>query len=225
MLKKKLTREDIAIIIANLIPVYGVWFEGWSAVEAFIVYALETLIIGMLTVLKLLIATLTKGRDTWYNKGTSTPVSGLFFVFFFILHFGIFAAVQTTVFSQTADITPKGSGAMHFFFHWYTYINKDIAIMLGGFLVSYLVSNFIPFLLNGDYRKKPMMLLMFEPYARIFIQQLTVILGSMFLSFGFGKGFILVFAVAKLFFDVYVNFNGAIDKSMKDLQEDQASSN
>jgi Family of unknown function (DUF6498) len=51
------------------------------------------------------------------------------------------------------------------------------------------------------------MRLMFQPYGRIFIQQITVIIGSMFLSLGFGKGFILVFALVKLFFDLYVNFD------------------
>jgi len=31
MIKKKLSRSDYFIIAANLIPVYGVLFEGWSA--------------------------------------------------------------------------------------------------------------------------------------------------------------------------------------------------
>lgn len=220
IIKKKLTKADMVAIFANLLPVYGVWFEGWSAIEAFIVYALETLIIGMLTVLKLLIATFAKGKDTWYNHGAKANVGGLFFVFFFIVHFGIFTAVQTTIFSQVAGITPNGSGMMHFFFHWYTYINKEIGIMLGGFLFSYLVNNFAPFIISADYKRKSMMLLMFEPYGRIFIQQFTVILGSMFLGFGFEKGFILVFAIAKIFFDVYINFEKMLNKNMVDLQKE-----
>lgn len=219
LIKRKLTKGDIFIIIANLIPVYGVWFEDWSATEAFIVYALETLIIGLLTVLKLLIATFVKGKDNWYNNGSSTMVSGFFFIFFFIIHFGLFALVQTTIFSQAANITPKGSGMMHFFFHWPSYINEEIGIMLAGFVVSYLFNNFLPFVVNADYRRKSMMLLMFEPYGRIFIQQFTVILGSMFLSFGFGKGFILVFALAKLFFDLYVNFEELMNKGMDEMEK------
>ncbi len=219
MLKRKLTRTDSFIILSNLIPVYGVWFLDWSAVDVFIVYALETLLIGAITLLKMLVATIYKGNDTWYNQGTSSSVSGLFFMFFFLLHFGLFAAVQTAIFSQSANITPPGSGMLHFFFHFYEYINKDIAIMLAGFGVSYLAWNFIPFLLRQEYKTTPMMLLMFQPYGRIFIQQFTVILGSMFLSFGFGKGFILVFAVAKIFFEVMVHFDGIINKSMKEMQE------
>ncbi|HUR67293.1 MAG TPA: DUF6498-containing protein, partial [Chitinophagaceae bacterium] len=82
---KQLTRNDWLIILSNLIPVFGVWFMGWSAVEVFTVYALETVIIGILTILKLLIATLVRKNDTWYNEGTKSQVSGLFFIFFFIL--------------------------------------------------------------------------------------------------------------------------------------------
>jgi Family of unknown function (DUF6498) len=219
MFKKKLTQGDIFLIIANLVPVYGVWFEGWSAVEAFIVYALETLLIGIITIMKMLVATFFRGKDTWYNQGSSQQVSGFFFIVFFILHFGLFALVQTTIFSQAAGITAPGKGMMHFFFHWYEYINKDIGIMLIALGVGHLAKNFMPFVLSGQYKTVSMMLLMFQPYGRIFIQQFTVILGSMFLSFGFGKGFILVFALAKTFFEIAVDFDGIIEQSMTKIKK------
>jgi Family of unknown function (DUF6498) len=217
---RNITQGDIFLIIANLVPVFGVWFLNWSAVEAFIVYALETLMIGVLTVLKMLIVTFFKKKDTWHNQGKSTQVSGLFFIFFFIMHFGIFALVQSTIFAQTAGITPPGKGMMHFFFHWYEYINKDIGIMLMSLGVGHLARNFIPFVATGEYKTISMMNLMFQPYGRIFIQQFTVILGSMFLSFGLGKAFILIFVLAKIFFDVFVNFEDAINKSMAKVEKD-----
>ncbi|HEY6504958.1 MAG TPA: DUF6498-containing protein [Chitinophagaceae bacterium] len=225
MYKRKLTRNDLFVIAANLLPVFGVWFLGWSATEVFIVYALETLIVGIMTLLKMAVITLARGKDLWYNQGSSTPVSGLFFMFFFTIHYGLFAAVQATIFSQSANITPSGSGLMHFFFHWYDYVNKDIAIMLAGFVASYFVTSFIPFVASGEYKTISMMRVMFQPYGRIFIQQFTVILGSMFLSFGWGKGFILVFAVAKIFFEVYVNFDEVINKSLKDLDKKNQDNN
>jgi hypothetical protein len=219
MFNRKLTKGDFFAIAANLIPVYGVWFLGWSATEVFIVYALETIIVGVMTLLKMAVITFARKKDIWYNEGTSTSVSGLFFMAFFTLHYGLFAAVQATIFSQSANITPQGSGLMHFFFHWYDYINKDIATMLFGFIISYLARSFVPFIVSGEYKTISMMRVMFQPYGRIFIQQFTVILGSMFLTFGWGKGFILVFALAKIFFDVYINFDHIIDKSMADMKK------
>lgn len=216
---RQLRKDDWLIIISNLIPVYGVWFLGWSAVEVFIVYALETLIIGLLTVLKLLIATFARKTDTWHNQGSTSQVSGLFFIVFFVLHFGIFAAVQTAIFSGVAGINPPGKGALYFFFHWWEYINEDIAWMLGGFIISYLARDFVPFIMKGDYKSVPMMILMFQPYGRILVQQFTVILGSMFLTFQLGKVFMLVFAVAKIFVEVFLNFDRIINKTMETLKE------
>lgn len=217
--RRKLTKEDLILIIANLIPVYGVWFLGWDAVDAFIVYALETLIVGVLTILKLAVIALFRKKDTWYNEGSSTKVSGVFFIIFFILHFGLFAVIQTTIFSQSANIVPPGSGPLDFFFHWYSYINEDITIMLCGFIASYLTRFFLPFIINAGYKTISMARVMFQPYGRIFIQQFTVILGSMFLELGWGKAFILIFAIVKIFFEIYVNLDHVIDKSMADAEK------
>lgn len=222
MFKRKLTQGDFYLIVANAVPVYGVWFLGWSAVEAFTVYALETLIIGMLTLLKMAVVTIVRRNDLWHNNGTTTRVSGLFFMVYFTLHYGLFACVQSTIFSQVTYITPPGSGPMHFFFHWYEYINKDIGIMLGTFVVGYLARSFYPFIVNGEFRTISMTRLMFQPYGRIFIQQFTVIVGSMFLSFGFDKGFILVFALTKMWMDVHINFDKVLDKTMMDLDKESA---
>ena len=219
LFRKKLNRNDWLIIISNLIPVTGVWLLGWSATEVFIVYALETLLAGILTVIKLLIATFAQRSDTWYNGKQQSQVSGLFFIFFFVLHFGIFAAVQTAIFSQTAGIIPQGKSFLYFFFHWWEYINEDIAYMLAGFMVSYFARDLIPFLQRKEYKTVPMMLLMFQPYGRIIIQQFTVILGSMFLSFGLGGGFILVFALVKIFMEVYFPFGDILKKVGASLKE------
>lgn len=218
MIKRKITRSDIFIIVANLVPVYGVWFLGWSAVEVFIVYALETIITGILTLLKLGVVTLYRKTDTWHNEGSSSRVSGLFFMFFFLLHFGFFIVVQTTLFSKSAGITPSVSGMFYFIFHLTEYINNNIAWMLGGFVISYLATSFIPFLLKEEYKTISMMRLMFQPYGRVFIQQFTVILGSMFLSFGLGNAFVLVFAIAKLFFEVFVDFEEMMNKKMAEVE-------
>jgi Family of unknown function (DUF6498) len=219
MIKRKLIPGDFFLIMANLLPVIGVAFLDWSAIDAFIVYALETLIIGVITLMKIAVITLARKKDTWYNEGSSQQVSGLFFMLFFTLHFGIFAAVQTAIFSQTANIVPPGKGMLHFFFHWYEYINKDIAIMLGAIAFGHLARSFFPFVFNGEYKTISMMKVMFQPYGRIFIQQFTVIIGSMFLSFGWGTGFMIVFVLAKIFFELVLNFDNVINKTMAEMEK------
>ncbi len=220
MFKRRLTWSDYFLIAANLIPVYGVWFEGWAARETFLVYALETFIIGVFTVLKLAITTLCKKTDLWYNNNTATKVSGLFFILFFIVHYGFFALIQTSLFSAVANIGSPNSGLFHFFLHWYEYINKDILIMLGGFILCYLLTDLIPFVGNGDYKRVAMIRLMFQPYGRIFIQQFIVILGSLFLNFNLDKLFILVFAGIKIWLEVFLNLDNYLNKAVADLGVD-----
>lgn len=210
---KRPGRNDWLIILSNLIPVFGALFLGWNAAEVFTVYAMETMIAGIFTILKLLIATFSRGSDDWYNGKSRQKMNGLFFIFFFILHFGIFAAVQTAVFSSVSGIAPPGKGVFHFFFHWWEYINGDIAWMLAGFVVSYLLRDLIPFIQNKEYKSLPMIIIMFQPYGRVVIQQFTVILGSMFLTFGLGAGFILVFALAKIFVEVFLSFDEILKKT------------
>jgi hypothetical protein len=59
------------------------------------------------------------------------------------------------------------------------------------------------------------------PYGRIFVQQFTVILGSMFLSLGAGKVFILIFVLAKLAFELLMNFEAMLKKTTEEMNKEK----
>ncbi|MFM2138007.1 MAG: hypothetical protein RJA57_314, partial [Bacteroidota bacterium] len=122
----------------------------------------------------------------------------------------IFSAVQTAIVTGTAGIIPPGKSGLHFFFNWWTYTNKDIAWMLAAFAIGHAFRELIPFLNGGWYRTLSPLLVMFRPYGRVFIQQITVIVGSMFLVFNLGVGFIVVFAGAKILMEVYFSLDRLI---------------
>ena len=208
--KKRLTQGDWSLLIANLIPVIGVWFLDWSAKEVFLVYCLETIIIGGFTLIKLFITGISgKATDTWETQGGSKMKQPFwFFMLFFLLHYGLFVAVQMGIFFSVSGIGDEhGITFFNFFSKWPSLLTKDAYIMLGAFIVSYGFRLTSDFIMTGDYKTSSLGYLMFQPYGRIFIQQVTVILGSMFLSFGAGKVFILVFAAIKIFFEVFIDFN------------------
>ncbi len=207
MFKRKLTTSDYLLIIVNCIPLYGVWFEGWSASVVFLVYCLETVIIGMVNVLKMAFVTIfVRKKDVWENGGSSTMQSGWFFIFFFIIHYGFFVFVQTQIFFNVSKLIPDGS-----FLTNYSKIPELLGdngmLMLLIFIAYYTLQNVFDFFLPGTYKTISLGRLMFEPYMRIFVQQFVVILGSIFLSFGAGKVFILVFVIAKIFFELFINFS------------------
>ena len=113
MFKRKLTASDYLLIIVNLIPLYCVWFEGWNASLVFLVYCLETVIIGIVNVLKMACVTIfVRKKDDWQNAGSSTMRSGWFFIIFFIAHYGFFVFVQTQIFFNVSNLVPDGSFLM-----------------------------------------------------------------------------------------------------------------
>jgi len=212
MFKRKLSVSDLLLIAVNLIPLYCVWFEGWNASEVFLVYCLETVIIGLINVFKMACVTMfVKKADVWQNVGaSSTMQSGWFFIFFFIIHYGFFVFIQTQMFFSVSGLIPG-----HSFLGGYSKIpgllGDNGKLMLLIFVAYYTVQTFFEFFMTGNYKTISMGRLMFEPYMRIFVQQFVVILGSIFLSFGAGKIFILIFVAAKIFFELFINFKRLLE--------------
>lgn len=217
MIKRKLREGDLFLILANLLPVYGVWFEHWSAKEVFLVYCLETIIIGFFTLVKLGIATAVRKTDWWENNGSRTRMSGLFFMLFFLLHYGLFVGIQTTIFFNVASIEKNGgpSNILQLLNHPTRYLGTEGWLLLMAFIFGYGYENLIGFILHNEYRNKSFGRIMMEPYMRIFVQQFTVILGSFVLMFGAEKVFILLFALAKIFFTVLVDYENVLNKTGK----------
>ena len=206
MFKRKLTIPDFFLILVNLIPLYGVWFEGWDAKEIFIVYCLETVIIGIINVVKMACITIfVRKKDVWEGNG-NTMQSGWFFIFFFIIHYGFFVFVQTQIFFGVSRMIPDGSMIMNYA-KIPELLGHDGKLMLLIFIAYYTVQSIFVFFSSGAYKTVSLGRQMFEPYMRIFVQQFVVILGSMFLTFGAGKIFILIFVIAKIFFELFVNFD------------------
>lgn len=206
MIKRKLTLSNWLLIVVNLIPLYGVWFEGWSASEIFLVYCLETVIVGLVNVLKMAGVTLfVKKSDVWQNGGSISMQSGWFFIFFFIVHYGFFVFVQTQIFFSVSGLIPDGS-LMGSYAQIPALLGHNGKLMLLIFIVYYTLQTIFDFFLTGNYKTISLGRLMFEPYIRIFVQQVVVILGSIFLHFGAGKIFVLIFVIVKIFFELFINF-------------------
>ena len=222
MFKRKLKKGDYFLILINLVPLFGVWFKGWDPKQMFLIYCLETVIIGLYNIIKMAIVTLYKKRDVWENNGSSTMVRGWFFILFFILHYGLFVFVQMNIFGGVTGLSDKtGNGMFSFVFHAADLLTDDSKLVLYGFIVFYGVQMMIDFIASGVYKKTSMGLLMFQPYMRIFIQQFVVILGSMFLQFGAGKIFMLIFVAFKIYFEIFINLDGLLEKARKQQEAER----
>ena len=156
-------------------------------------------------------------KDEWQTTGGSTTKQPFwFFMLFFLLHYGFFVAVQMGMFFAVSGIGDQyGITISNFFSKWASMLTNNAYIMLGVFVVSYGFRLTTDFIMTGEYKTSSLGYLMFQPYGRIFVQQVTVILGSMLLSFGAGKIFILIFALIKIFFEVFIDFNLLLKKAAK----------
>lgn len=210
---RKLTTSDYFLIIANLIPVYGVWFEGWNAAQIFLVFCLETVIIGLFNVLKMGCVTLfVRPTDTWSTEGRVTRMGGLFFIVFFIVHYGFFVFVQTQLFFGVSGII-KTNSLLGSYRDIPRVLGADGRLLLWIFIIYYTLHTLYSFFLSGAYKTISMGKLMFQPYGRIFIQQFVVIIGSMFLGLGLDTVFILILVLVKMGFELFVNFDAFLDRA------------
>lgn len=210
--KKKLTSADVSLILANLLPVVGVWFFDWDPFLIFLVYCLETIIIGLMTLVKLGIAGYLLDNEN--KKSTTHRILGIAgFMLFFILHYGIFVGVQTSMFLGFTD-TMKGLNILQILADPSQYLGATGMVMLAVFTLSYAFETITGYLWYDENKKKSMVRIMMEPYIRIFIQQFTVILGAFFLMFGAGKIFILVFACIKIWITIFIDYEKTINTKL-----------
>lgn len=218
MFKRSLGVSDIFLITINLVPLWGVWFGRWNASEVFMVYCLESVVIGFYNLIKLGIVTLVKKKGVWNDTGEQvTMMPGIFFMFFFLIHFGFFIAIQLSIFLAVSgtQATYGISNAFDFVIHFPRYLSNYSQWLLWGFVLSYGILILKDFILSGAYVTASLNAIMFEPYGRIFVQQFTVIAGSLFLGFGAGNIFIGIFVCVKIFFDVLVNYKRIIEVMVK----------
>ena len=223
-IKKQFTATDIFLILVNLLPLWGVWFRGWDAKQIFLVYCLESVIIGLYNVLMMLLTTFVKKKDIWTNGSYSALVSGYWFVLFFIIHYGFFLAVQIGIFLSISNFNTDTSTVKDFFYalhHLTLNAQTPPAVwLILIFIATHGILVLKDFILTGNYKRASLGVLLFAPYARVFVQQFCVLIGGFFLQFGAGKIFILVFVVVKIFFESVLDYQKMLTETAKAEQAD-----
>lgn len=204
--RSMLNRNSISIILWNLFPVIGVLLWGWQPISIFVCYALETIVVGVFNIFKLIAV---------YRYGLPEPpeqtgTRGLGVIPFFAMHYFFFVFGQLTLFFSINGFEFTGPlNAIH----------NLHAIMLQGpyqiTLLAFIFNNIYLFIYDfcfyKKYKMRNMGQQMFEPYPRIFVQQFVVIFGSfIFKASGNDYAVLIVFVLAKIFFDLLFHSLGII---------------
>jgi hypothetical protein len=179
---------------------------GWSTFEVVVLYWFENVVLGVINVLKMICCSpdpdqinlpdlLAKysamnkddkvaeqqakalAANPWASHG-----SKLFFIPFFVVHYGMFCFVHGAfVFVLLGGDSPFNNGAkMHG--RPGGFLDNDLSpgllVAAAALAASHLVSFFFNYLGKGEYRRTILPVLMIQPYARIFVLHVAIILGA-----------------------------------------------
>lgn len=162
----------VALILANVVPLIGVLFFGWSVWNILIVYWLENGIVGGFNVLKMATATGTATPEQLPNQQAVAVRSKAALIPFFVIHYGLFWVVHGIfVFTLPFLFTGEPGSASG--------VNPG-AILLAAIALalSHGVSFWWNYLHGGEYRRISAAQLMSAPYGRLIALHLTIILGA-----------------------------------------------
>jgi hypothetical protein len=200
------------LVITNLIPLAGVLWLGWDLMLILALYWAENGIVGVINILKILTA---EGRPpenfpVSVNGRPATSLTRLGTAGFFCVHYGIFWIVHgffvfTFVPAMTGldPLTRPGLGP----FDGGLGALPDAPVLLAGVVglaISHGVSFWTNYLGRGEYRRLSPAEVMAQPYGRLVILHLTIIVGA-FVSIFLGTpvGSLLVLVVLKTALDLY----------------------
>lgn len=186
----RLRSSALALIVANLVPVYGVLALGWKVAPIMVFYWSENLVVGFFNVLKM-----ARAEGEVANSGTTlngrpvTRDSRRAMMAFFAFHYGFFTlghgAFVMAVFNT-------GAGA------W-----RDLVLALLFLSASHGYSYRHNFIGRGEYRRISFVQLFWQPYWRVVIMHITILAGGVLAaSMGSPLGALLLLVGLKTLIDL-----------------------
>ncbi len=170
-----LNHRIIGAVSVNFIPLAGVFLFGWSAFTLMVLYWLENLIIGLVTIAKMLLGSLLRSRT---EAVAAVPVSAFFF-----FHYGIFCFVHGifvwSLFGPQEIVTGGHTGFFGF--------PISIAFLgsLPGLKWAFLLllaahgGLFLLWLAAGEWRSTNVISEFKKPYIRIVLLHITILAAGM----------------------------------------------
>lgn len=208
-LKKHLSNVPVvALVAANVVPLWGVVFWGWDAFYIVLLYWAENLAVGFYNILKIALAEVAHPAE---------HLGKLFLIPFFIIHYGGFTAVHGFF---VLMLFKKGEGDILTGGHWpcflvfvqmllnvigqaYSVMPAPMKCALGGLFLSHGVSFVYNYLLKREFATAKPQKLMAGPYARVVVMHFAIIAGA-FLTMAIGSpvAILVVLVILKTVIDV-----------------------
>ena len=197
----------LALLLANLVPVFGVLYLGWDVGAIVVLYWAENLIVGGYTLLKMLL---------------SGGVGALGYMLFFCVHYGLFCAIHgvfvlelTQFAGEISSELPVASwpGPLALVQQLVYFGQQVLAAAPEEFiwacialLLSHGASFLLLFIARGEYRRTSVDALMSAPYKRIAVLHIAVIAGGfLVVRLGSPLGLLLALVALKTGMDIMLH--------------------
>ena len=153
----------LALIAANLAPLFGVLFAGWNLAEVMVLFWAESAVIGFYTLLKMAVV------GKWL---------AIFYGMFLAGHFGGFMAIHFLFIHQLFVRGLHARGAEPGAMEALTQLFTPLWPALLALFVSHGISFALNFLGRREHQRTTVQKLMAAPYGRIVMMQFTLIFGG-----------------------------------------------
>ncbi|HNQ73514.1 MAG TPA: DUF6498-containing protein [Verrucomicrobiota bacterium] len=185
----------ITLILANLVPLYGVLALGWEVYAVVLLFWLENLIIGGVNALRMLCCQ-PQERGLWLVK--------MFLVPFFCFHYGIFTLVHGAfIIGLFGGAFRQGASAAQ----WSDVIRTIGQLHLGYAAAALLASHGFAFVYNflwrGEFRTASLTNAMQSPYGRVVVLHIAILGGAfLILQLHAPQGALALLVLLKIILDV-----------------------
>ena len=194
----------IALVLANLVPVFGVFYFHWEVFPLMFLFWSENIIVGAFNVLKMCCAA---GKAPYKGDGK------LFNIPFFCFHYGLLTYVHGVIIARFFGGVTGFPGPETFL----QIVQKNhLAWAMIGLAVSRGISFTTNFLLNGEYQRTSASGLFLQPYTRVIVLHIAIIFGGAVMMFlNSPKGGLILLVVLKTAIDLLGHFNERMKFSKK----------
>lgn len=162
-LAQPLMASSAVLVLANLVPLGAVLLGFWSVYEIVLLFWAENIVIGLMVLLRM--ASLMALKRLW---------SLVLLMGFFTLHYGLFTFVHGIF---VVEILGPGDGGLEGALA-YLLAPDGLRWALAALLASHLFSLVVNFLGQGEWRQADGIGLMKQPYPRIIVLHLVIIIGG-----------------------------------------------
>lgn len=165
--------ERLLIVLVGLVPLLGVLWLNWSAWTVMLLFWIENVLLGGITLLRILLA-MPADRAVWLGK--------LFLLPFFVVHYGFFCAGHL-VFVVLLFGEHGMRGVQSPWDHLTNvpeFLQRDPTLVWASCVIAgvLLVRMLIDYVLSGAYRTAGPQAEMMRPYSRIVVLHLALIFGG-----------------------------------------------